>query len=73
MNLDELETIWSIRCIREYVRTNCPLTKRIDVLEVYRTFQGEVKNLVIYVMNGKDSYQHDLISTAIIILRLEKK
>jgi hypothetical protein len=24
-------------------------------------------------MNGKDAYQHDLISTAIIILRLKKK
>jgi hypothetical protein len=24
-------------------------------------------------MNGKDAYQHDLISTAIIILRLKKR
>jgi hypothetical protein len=46
-------------------------TKRIDVLEVREHFKERLA-LNIYVMNGKDVYQHDLISTAIIILRLER-
>jgi hypothetical protein len=41
------------------------------VLEVREHFKERLFN--IYVMNGKDAYQHDLISTAIIILRLKKK
>jgi hypothetical protein len=45
--------------------------QRIDVLEVREHFKERLRT--IYVMNGKDAYQHDLISTAIIILRLKKE
>jgi hypothetical protein len=68
MNLDELE--YEALDVLENMLEQELTTHQNWCVRSKRTF-GEVKNL-IYMMNGKDAYQHDLISTAI-ILRLKKR